>query len=483
MINFVILCGGSGSRLWPKSREKLPKQFLSLTNDFTMLQNTIKRIKTIQDILEITKSNIYIICNKDHYHIVELQLQTLNLYDSDSDSKIIIISEPKGRDSGPAICISALVSLPEDFTFIMPCDHVFNDLQFTESCKESIQYLNKSIITFGITPKYIETGYGYIKTNENMDTIDFIEKPNFENAKKYFEDKSFLWNAGIFAFQNQNMLDCFNTYAPDILKNCENTISKTNIINNNLYDLFELSSDYFTNCRSISIDYAIMEPLCKDLYSKIGKKTIPYNGHWNDIGSYQALYNELEKDENGNYFKGNVTNLLSKNCYVDSKKSIVATINIENLIVVDTEDVLLICNKDNSQMVKNIVNIFKPLNSPELEFHQTVLRPWGSYTILDGNDNCGYKVKRISVYPGKRLSLQSHNHRSEHWVIAKGNAKVLVDNEIKIMKENEYVFIPLKTLHRIENIGTELLEFIETQIGNYLGEDDIIRYEDDFRRI
>ena len=487
MINFVILCGGSGSRLWPKSREKLPKQFLKVTNDQTMLQNTISRILKIQSIIKNGEYKIVIICNKDHFHIVKNQIHELNLH-----CNVSIISEPKGRDSAPPICLASLISSEDDYSFIMPCDHVLDDDSFAQTCLNSITYLEESIVTFGIKPSYIETGYGYIKTNENNETIDFIEKPNYLSAKKYFEDSNYLWNAGIFAFKNKNMKLCFDNYAADILNNCKETLENSLFKESNIsisshdykYEYIELANEPFVNCRSISIDYAIMEPLCKDFSSNIKKITIPYNFHWNDIGSFSALYNELEKDASGNVFvfngNGNVTCIETKNCFIDSKKPIVATIDIENLVIIDTEDVLLICNKDNTQKVKNIVNIFKEKKAPQLLFHQTVLRPWGSYTILDGDDNSGFKVKRIEVLPGKRLSLQSHEFRSEHWVVSKGTAKAIVGEKEYILNSNDHIYIPLKTIHRIENIGTNMLEFIETQIGNYLGEDDIVRYHEDF---
>jgi len=361
MINFVILCGGSGSRLWPKSREKLPKQFLKIINDYTMLQNTILRIMTIQSKIQNHEFKISVVCNKDHFHVVKNQIIELKI-----DCNFLIISEPKGRDSAPAICLASLITDEEDYSFIMPCDHVLDDDAFAQICLSGITYLEDSIVTFGIKPNYIETGYGYIKTNDKNETIDFIEKPNYLLAKQYFEDSNYLWNAGIFAFKNKNMKICFENYAVDILNNCKETLGNSLIkVSNQLnYEYIELAINPFINCRSISIDYAIMEPLCKDLNSNLKKITIPYNYHWNDIGSFSALYNELEKDEFGNVNKGNtnVTCIETKNCFIDSKKPIVATINIENLVIVDTEDVLLICNKDNTQQVKNILNLYKEKN-------------------------------------------------------------------------------------------------------------------------
>lgn len=473
MVNFVVLCGGSGSRLWPKSREKLPKQFLSLTNDFTMFQNTVQRISFVDSKIT-SKNKLIIICNKDHIHLVELQLAGISL-----SMEHKIISEPFGRDSAPAICIAALQGLTTDYTFVLPCDHEMDNEEFSKCCLKSFDYLENSIVTFGIEPTTPETGYGYIQTNDKHETLQFIEKPNLETAKKYLEQGGFLWNAGIFAFKNGNMIDCFEKYAPDILKNCTLTIKNTVFTNNSTV----LSTPFFSNCRSISIDYAIMEKLCSDSDSTLHTYTFPYNSFWNDIGSYYALYQELNKDENNNALKGNIFTLDTKNCYIESGDKMVATIGIQDLIIVNTDDALLICNNQKTQDVKKIVEFLKKEKREEYLLHKKVFRPWGYYKNVEGTDNSGFKIKRIAVYPGKRLSLQSHNHRSEHWVIAKGKAKVQVGTDEIILEKDQYVYIPLKVLHRIENIGTELMEFTETQIGDYLGEDDIIRYEDDFGRI
>lgn len=474
MINFVILCGGSGSRLWPKSREKLPKQLLSLINNNTMLQNTILRINNLIKKIKDIKNKLTIICNKDHSYIIELQIKELNL-----DINYQIISEPKGRDSAPAICISSLLGSENDYTIVLPCDHIFNDDEFSNCCIKSLSFIEDSIITFGIKPTSIETGYGYIQIDNNNNTIKFIEKPIYDLAKKYFEESTFLWNAGIFAFKNLNMLNCYKKYALDIYNDCIETIKNTNLIENNII----LSEQNFITCRSISVDYAIMEKLCNDKENILKKCTILYNSTWNDIGSYYALYNELDKDENNNVLKGDTITIDTNNCYIDSEYCLTTTIGVKDLIIVNTDDVLLICDNKNTQKVKNIVENLKNKKREEVLFHKKVFRPWGWYKNIEGNNESGFKIKRIAVYPGKRLSLQSHNYRSEHWVIVKGTAKVQVGQNILLLNKDENVYIPIKELHRIENIGNELLEFTETQIGDYLGEDDIIRYEDDFGRI
>ena len=476
-IVFTILCGGSGSRLWPKSREKLPKQLLKLTNNYTMLQNTILRIKKIQTYLDI---KIQIICNIDHYFIIEQQINELK----ELNENIIIITEPKGRDSAPAICISSLLNDINDYTFIIPSDHIFDDDKFVECCNNSINYLNNSIITFGIKPDRIETGYGYIQIGDNNITQKFVEKPNYELAKTYIEEGTYYWNAGIFGFKNSNMILCFEKYASDILDACKKTLENADL-NKKIIHL----SNLFLNNRSISIDYAIMEKICsdEDIKNNITPITLPYNGYWNDIGSYEALYNELlqgsiENNDTKNFIIGDVINFNTNNCYIDSENKLTALIGVSNLVVVNTQDSLLICDKNKTQDVKLVVEHLKKTNRVEYMFHKKVFRPWGWYINVEGDDYNGFKIKRIAVYPGKRLSLQSHNHRSEHWVIVKGNAKVQVGFDNIFLNADQYIYIPIKTLHRIENIGDELLEFTETQIGNYLGEDDIIRYEDDFGR-
>ena len=473
MYNFVVLCGGSGSRLWPKSRAMLPKQLLSLTYEKTMLQNTILRIqKWILKNQELD-TQITIICNKDHTHIVDTQIVELNL-----QTKIKIICEPMGRDSAPAICIASLLNTPNDNTFILPCDHVFDDNEFVRCCTKAIDFLETSIITFGIKPNTPETGYGYINIGINNKTEQFIEKPSLEKAKEYLKDGNYFWNAGIFAFKNKNIITCFEKYAHDILDNCRKTIENTNTNNTNI---ITLAKEPFITCRAISIDYAIMEFLCKEKFNTesdniVKGVTLIYDSVWNDIGSFSALYDQLEKDKFQNVLKGDfILTKKTSGCYIESEKSMVATIGIENLIIVDTSDVLLICNKDNTQDVKQVVDILKKENREEILTHKKVFRPWGYYENIHGDNHSGFKVKKITVYPGKRLSLQSHNYRSEHWVIVKGNAKLVVEDDIFFLNKAQHVYIPVKTLHRIENVGEELLEFTETQIGDYLGEDDIIR--------
>jgi mannose-1-phosphate guanylyltransferase len=494
MVSFVILCGGSGSRLWPKSREKLPKQLLKLTNENSMFQNTILRIYKMVSYDKKNQSNqsnqdkLIVICNKEHSHIIENQIIEINEINeinevNEVESNYQIITEPKGRDSAAAICIASLLGSIDEDTMILPCDHIFDDDEFLNCYNNCKKYLENSIVTFGIKPTRIETGYGYIKIDNNMDknTIKFVEKPDYETAKQYFEDGNYLWNAGIFAFKNKNMLDCFKKYANDIYENCLETIQNTDLTpEKTIVNLSELP---FINCRALSLDYAIMEKICCDCEINVLKKTILYNSNWNDIGSYLSLYDELNKDINNNVLKGDILTLNTTNCYIDSEHCLTAAIGLNNVIVVNTDDALLVCDSKNTQDVKKIVDQLKELNREERILHKTVFRPWGWYKNIEGSDYGGFKVKVITVYPGKRLSLQSHNCRSEHWVIVKGTAKVELDYKEYFLNCNESIYIPLKSIHRIENIGNTNLEFTETQIGSYLGEDDIVRYQDDFGRV
>jgi len=467
-VTFSILCGGSGSRLWPKSREKLPKQLLRLTNQYSMLQNTVLRVSKFKEF--IPNVAIQIICNQDHGFIIQDQLKEIDQH------HVNIIMEPKGRDSAAAVCISALLHNPDEYTFIIPCDHIFDDYIFLECCMQAMPFLESSIVTFGITPTRAETGYGYIKTS-GLVTDKFVEKPDKNLAQIYLDSGLYYWNAGVFGFKNGNMIRCFEKYSDDILTVCRKTLENSDRSSNFML----LSSDPFLTCKAISVDYAIMEPIITNKF--IYAVTIPYTSSWNDIGSYSALYDEMPKDVNMNVVQGDVININSKNCYIESADNqMIATVGLENTIVIGTRDAVLVCNKDVSQDVKKIVDQLKKDGREEYVLHKKVFRPWGWYINIEGTDYSGFKVKHIAVYPKKRLSLQSHNKRSEHWVIVKGNARVQLNDDLFDLHADQNIYIPVLSLHRIENIGDELLEFTETQIGSYLGEDDIIRYQDDFGR-
>tara|TARA_B110000967_G_C18875941_1_gene558276 strand:- start:114 stop:1556 length:1443 start_codon:yes stop_codon:yes gene_type:complete len=479
-MNIVVLCGGNGTRLWPLSRKKLPKQFLPLVNDKTMFQNTLLRFEHLKtDYLfqkPIVINRYIIICNKEHHFMVEEQMKELEL-----EEDYTIVTEPMGRDTAAAVAIAALMGDGEDISLVVPCDHIFNDEEFCNVVKMGYNnYVDNAIVTFGILPTCPETGYGYIEVGEHFKTLNFTEKPNLEFAESYVKNGHHYWNAGVFMFQNKTMLTCFEKYAMETLTPClEASMKSLGTIENNT---LHLGMEEFSKCPEISVDYAIMENLTKDDSSDISAYTLPYNNKWSDIGSFKVLHEECEKDENGNVVKGDIVPYNTKNCYIESDKATVATIGLENLVIVNTRDALLISHKDQSQDVKNVLKEFHESQEELKIVHAKAYRPWGWYINVEGNDHSGYKVKRIGVYPGKRLSLQSHNHRSEHWVITKGKARVQLNEEFIEMGPNEHVYIPVTALHRMENIGDEMVEFVETQIGDYLGEDDIVRYEDDFGR-
>jgi len=474
-MNCVVLCGGSGSRLWPLSREKLPKQLLPIVNENTMLQNTLLRFKN----MDIAK--FILICNKDHYFLIEKQLAELRI------TNALIVTEPMGRDTCAAIAIGTLLGDPEQDTIVVPCDHVFDDDAFEVVVKKGLEFTNDFVVTFGIQPTHPETGYGYIETDQDTsETIKFIEKPGLEKATEYFESGKYYWNAGVFLFKNKNMLECYKNYAQDILQMCQLTLQYTEGVDCPDTKLIHLHRPLFIQCRPTSVDYGIMEELCSDASSLVGKITIPYNSTWCDIGSFGALHEFLDgKDDNGNIVKGDILLENSKNCYIETENALVAAANVENLVIVNTRDALLICDKSRTQDVKKLVDILKKNQRGERIVHATENRPWGWYCNIEGKDDgsSGFKVKRIVVYPGKRLSLQTHEHRSEHWVIVKGAGKMQLGGDQLTVTANQHIYIPKKTLHRIENTGEENLEFVETQIGDYLGEDDIVRYDDDFGRI
>jgi mannose-1-phosphate guanylyltransferase len=465
-INIVIMCGGSGSRLWPKSRDLLPKQFLKLTDkELTMFQLNCKNA------LELNPKKFIIVCNEKHNFFIEEQLLELNI------ENYIIISEPFGKDTSAAVASASIVSNPDDLLLILTADHVWDKENFVDIINSGVNLVNeKSIVFIGIKPTYPETGYGYINF-KNINVLKFVEKPTLDKAEEYLKDGNYLWNSGVFLFLNKTIIKEFEEYAIDIYDDVQNTISNSKKINKNL----KLESSYFKIVRERSIDYSIME---NHKYGKI----VSYDGYWCDIGSFESLYNHKVKynnndNKNKNILNGDIITIDTTNSFIESENRLITTIGIDNLVVIDTRDSLLICKKDSSQKVKDIVKKMKEKNRQELEFHSKVFRPWGWYINIEGNDNNGFKVKRIGVYPGKRLSLQSHRCRSEHWVIVKGKARVQVGKDFINLEPNHHVYIPKETLHRMENIGDELVEFIETQIGDYLGENDIVRYEDDFGRI
>lgn len=464
MLNIAIMCGGSGTRLWPLSRSSLPKQFIKIDGEKTLFQIACLRVQPLQF------QTLYVICNVMHQFLVEKQLKEINIMN------YILILEPFGKNTAAAIASTCLNIDPNDNLLVMTADHVWNDDAFCQSINDNINLTKDGIVVFGIKPTRPECGYGYIHFNKDR-LLKFVEKPDIERATQYYKSDKYLWNSGNFLFNVGIMVDEFKNNAPDVLESVKLTMNKSTISTH----LITLDKDSFEKVPNISIDYAIME------HHQNGR-VIQYNNYWSDIGAFDSLYQHLDKDSNGNAIvlaSQDSLQIDTNNCLIWSNPRVTTTsIGVKDLAIINTPDCLLVADLNKSQSVKDLVNEIKSLkvNTQILEFNRTVDRPWGWYTNLEGDDHTGFKVKRIGVYPGKRLSLQSHNNRSEHWVIVKGKATVTVGEDFHELNVNQSIMIPKGVKHRMENNTEDLIEFVETQIGDYLGEDDIIRYQDDFGR-
>ena len=466
MIVPIILSGGSGTRLWPLSRKLHPKQFIDLVNDTTLFQDTILRLPKYV-------ANPLIICNEEHRFLAAEQLRQIN-----KESNGIIL-EPIGKNTAPAIALAALkfINNGEDpLLLVLSADHLIQNINtFHQSIKIAEKLAEKDkLVTFGIVPDKAETGYGYIKANID-NTADyykiqsFTEKPNQEDAQKYLDSGNYLWNSGMFMFKASVYLQELEKFEPEILSSCKKSC-QTEYKDK---DFIRLNNDEFYQCPEQSVDYAVME------YTKDGV-VVPLDANWSDIGSWNALWDAKNKDKDGNVSEGDVILDGVKNTYTYSSNRLVSVIGISDLVIVDTQDALLVADKKYSQNIKNIVNQLKKNNRPEADNHRKVFRPWGYYDSIDADD--GFQVKRILVNPGAKLSLQKHEHRAEHWVVVKGVAKVTCGDKTFSLKENQSTYIPKGEVHRLENTEEIDLEIIEIQTGDYLGEDDIIRLEDDYQR-
>ncbi len=463
MIKAVILAGGSGTRLWPTSRAAYPKQFLSLYGKETMLQATLKRLSN----LDIESS--VVICNEDHRFFVAEQLREINALDS-------IILEPIPKNTAPAIALAAFASKEESMLLVLPADHVIKDISaFSKAVSDAIPIAESGkLVTFGINPDKPNTGYGYIKSGKKYQdgfiVDEFVEKPSLELAKKYVDSGDYFWNSGMFLFKSKRYLEELQKFCPDIYTACKLASEK---VENDL-DFTRISEEEFKNCPSKSIDYAVMEKTSDAIL-------VPMSAGWNDIGSWSSLWEINSKDKNGNSIQGDVITYGTSNSLIQSDGKLVATLGIKDLIIISTKDVVLVANKDNVEDIKIIANQLKIEERAEWQFHREVYRPWGKYDSIDIGE--GYQVKRITVNPGAKLSVQKHHHRAEHWVVVSGTARVTNGDETLLLKKNESTYIPLGTIHALENPSTEKLELIEVQSGDYLGEDDIVRFEDIYGRI
>ncbi len=452
----IILAGGSGTRLWPLSRDNFPKQFLKLKNmDKSIFQMSFERCLKLVNLHEI-----YIVTNMNYKFWVLGQIEELG-YKFNEDH---ILLEPSGKNTLPAIYygVIEIQKNGDDIVAVFPSDHLIEDDDgLIRAIKQSEQLAGEHIIAFGIHPEKPHTGYGYIRPKEPLtfgySIEDFKEKPDLETAKVYVE-KGYLWNSGMFMFKTDVFLE-------EVRRHCLE-----------VYNAFQLMdiNEVYNNTINISIDYGIME--------KSGRTAvIPVDIIWSDLGSFDAFYEKFPGDENGNITFNDVTLINSgNNLLYTNKDKAVAVIGAEDLIVVDEKDALLICKKGYSERVKDVVNKLKSNNDPKVDYHITTYRPWGSYTILE--EGFFYKIKRISVLPKKKLSLQLHYHRSEHWVVVKGTAKVTVDASVNFVRSGESTFVKSGYKHRLENPGKVLLEVIEVQLGQYLEEDDVVRFDDDFGR-
>jgi mannose-1-phosphate guanylyltransferase len=458
------MAGGSGTRLWPLSRAAHPKQFLSLHGKSTMLQETVNRL----DGLEISSS--IAICNEEHRFFVAEQLREVDKLGS-------IILEPVGKNTAPAIALAAFHSIKEDpLLLVLAADHVIQDnAAFEKAVSAAIPLADRGkLVTFGIVPNEPHTGYGYIKggkaCNPGFEVDKFVEKPSLDLAKEYVASTEYYWNSGMFLFKASRYLEELNNYRPDIYEACKNSLDTTE----SDLDFLRINKEKFEACPSDSIDYAVMERT-EDAV------VLPMDAGWSDIGSWSSLWDISKKDENGNSAHGDVLLQNSNNSYIRSDEKLVAVVGIDDLVIVDTKDALMVAHRDSVQDAKIIAQQLKSQSRTEWESHREVYRPWGKYDSVDSGD--GYQVKRITVKPGAKLSLQMHNHRAEHWVVVSGTAKVTNGDKTFVLSKNESTYIPVGVIHCLENMGQDKLELIEIQSGSYLGEDDIVRFEDIYGRI
>ena len=468
MLTPVILAGGLGSRLWPLSRNSLPKQFLALSGKETMLQATLSRLKSLNI------ADPIVVCNREHRFLVAEQLQAIK-YSAQ------IVLEPEGRNTAPAVCLASNLlkqqNKEDQLLLILAADHMVKKPEaFINAVQEAIPLAEAGkLVTFGVEPSSANTGYGYIKFGKKINKSSifqveqFVEKPNEENARKFLDSGKYLWNSGIFLFKSSSFMKELTEFEPDIVHACEAALGKD--LDN--FEFIEVDHREFKKCPDKSIDFAVMEKTTEAVVK-------PLDVGWSDVGSWSALWDIDDKDEQGNVSGNNVINKDSINCYVRSEDRLITTIGLEEIVVVDTKDALLIASKEKSQEVKGLVSEMKEVNRKEYQHHREVKRPWGVFDSVDSGKN--YQVKRIVVKPKEKLSLQSHQHRSEHWIVVSGCAKVTLDEETFILRENESTYIAAGSVHSLENPESDSLILIEVQFGSYLGEDDILRIEDKYGR-
>ena len=473
MLQFIILAGGAGTKLWPLSRQSMPKQFLKLLdNDKSLFQNTIERVINLTKKLELTDGfKIITICNDSTKFLAKQQIEELS-----DEIDFIIVSEPVNRNTTAAIAISLELTNQKDDIIVLPSDQIWDNDEFNSCILKLIETNHDGISFIGIIPYYPATRFGYIKTKGNK-FISFREKPNLESSQKYIADEEYdyLWNSGVLYFKRESMIEEINKNYNSIIPDVKNTLLNSEHNNN----IISLNKNLFSNIESVSIDYGILEKYKKGF-------VIKYQNYWTDIDSFKSLYDYFQKDDKYNFLQSNDENNIvtvdTNNSFIYSENKLVTTLGVSDMIIVDTRDSLLVTNRNSAPNVSEIVKILKSRSRSEHLVNPICYKPWGWFINLEGSDYVGYKVKKICVYPENRLSLQNHKERAEHWVILKGKAKVQIGEDVHNLTVNQHVYIPKGVLHRLENVGEEDVEIIETQIGKYLGEDDITRYEDDFGR-
>ena len=468
MIVPVIMAGGSGTRLWPMSRQLYPKQLIAMYNEETMLQNTVTRLDGVEDL-----DAPILLCNNAHRFMAAEQLQQAGCSPRD------IILEPVGRNTAPAIALAALKLQADDqdaVMLVLPADHKISDVDAFHAAiaDGKVQADAGQLITFGIVPSSPETGYGYIRKGDAVSGTafrigEFVEKPDLATAEKYLASGEYCWNSGMFMFKASTILSQFEVHAPEMLEACKAAFAA----GEQDLDFFRIDQPLFEQVPSDSIDYAVMEK------TDLGVM-IPLDAGWSDLGSFDALWQTQKKNGSQNVFKGDVLTHDVKESYIHAGSKMVAAIGLEKFVIVETSDAILVSPRDRVQDIKLLVNQLKEKGRSQAVTHAKVYRPWGDYETIDMADR--YQVKRITVKPGAVLSLQKHFHRAEHWTVVSGTALVTRGEENILLREDESVYIPLGTLHRLENPGKIPLELIEVQSGSYLGEDDIVRYEDVYGR-
>ncbi len=469
MLTPVIMAGGTGTRLWPLSRALYPKQFLPLHGDHTMLQSTLKRLSAIET------AEPLIICNEEHRFIVAEQLRAIQQLGP-------IILEPEGRNTAPAIALAAQVALTQKnqtdpLLLVLAADHVIqNEAAFLAAIHVAVPLAQQGkMVTFGIVPDSPHTGYGYIKRGQPQGdsfVVDgFVEKPDQVTAQQYSNCGDYYWNSGMFMFKASRYLQELEKYAPEMLAICKKAIASESTD----LEFVRVDADVFVTCPDDSIDYAVMEKTDSAC-------VVPLDAGWSDVGSWSSLWDTAkQKDAQNNVVIGDAILDGVSNSYINSEERLISVVGLDNVVVVETKDAVLVAHKGKVQNIKNVVNQLKAEHRPEWEFHREVFRPWGSYDSIDNGER--FQVKRITVKPGEKLSVQMHHHRAEHWIVVSGTAKVTNGEQTLLLSENQSTYIPIGVVHALENPGCIPLELIEVQSGSYLGEDDIVRFSDRYGRV